>query len=377
MKHPAADTGVKDQMSIAVDGRCLNTSHLRGIGKYLYHLIANSSDIQWTVFGEHPNEPLFIPEATNVHAMFFRFGGSRYQTWEQIGLPIQIRRNPGIQLLHCPGNSAPLIQPKPAVVTIHDTFPWDQAHESAPGYVYRNLLLPKAFRSCKAIITSSSRSASDIANHWPRLAEKTNIIPHGVSASYLTEDLPPLSSDLIKLGVRSPYLLYIGASMPRKRFDFAADIVTALDIPGITLVACGMGSQWLSASKERLRDGLSHRIVALPFVSEAQMRELYVNAVAVLYPSLKEGFGFPMLESQAVGTPVLCSKEGSVSELLGPGAIPLPAEDFPEWVHACRRLLETRSRERTPNESARRWARTFSWPTAARKTIEVYRRALA
>lgn len=98
MKHPAADTGVKDQMSIAVDGRCLNTSHLRGIGKYLYHLIANSSDIQWTVFGEHPNEPLFIPEATNVHAMFFRFGGSRYQTWEQIGLPIQMRRNPGIQL---------------------------------------------------------------------------------------------------------------------------------------------------------------------------------------------------------------------------------------------------------------------------------------
>ena len=106
------------------------------------------------------------------------------------------------------------------------------------------------------------------------------------------------------------------------------------------------------------------------------MRELYANAVAVLYPSYKEGFGFPLLESQAIGTPVLCGKEGSVSELLRPGAIPLSSEDFPEWVRVCRQLVESCSRERTPNESARKWARAFSWPVAAQKTIEVYRRAL-
>jgi len=367
---------MKQKISVAVDARVLNTAHLRGMGKYLYHLIASSTDIHWTVFGDCPKDPIIIPKVSSIRSRYFGFGGSRYQTWEQVGLPIQLRADRSLQLLHCPANSAPLIQPKPTVVTIHDTFPWDKPSEGPLGFAYRNLLLPKAFESCKAIITGSAQSAGDIANHWPRLADKISIIPHGVDPAYLVAELPGLSRETLELGVHPPYLLYLGATLPRKRFRFAAEILTALNIPGLSLVACGMNSQWISATKEELESLSPRPIVPLPFVTETQMLELYANAEAVLYPTLKEGFGFPLLESQAVGTPVLCSKEGSVSELLGPGAIPLEAEDFTEWVRVCRDLIEARSRRRLPNESARQWARSFSWAVTADKTIAVYQRAL-
>lgn len=107
------------------------------------------------------------------------------------------------------------------------------------------------------------------------------------------------------------------------------------------------------------------------------MPALYRRALAVLYPTLYEGFGFPALEAQAVGTPVLFSALGSLKELEGPLARVLPPDDLRAWVDTCKEILERPTPEQTAVDAARRWARQFSWSVSARRHVEIYRESAA
>ena len=102
------------------------------------------------------------------------------------------------------------------------------------------------------------------------------------------------------------------------------------------------------------------------------MPQFYMRAAAVLYPSLYEGFGLPAVESQAVGTPVLFSDVGSLSELKGPGAHVLPVDDMRAWIETASALVHARTGAYRPDEAARRWARQFSWEVYAQRTLAVY-----
>ena len=105
------------------------------------------------------------------------------------------------------------------------------------------------------------------------------------------------------------------------------------------------------------------------------MARLFQNAAAVLYPTLYEGFGFPALEAQATGTPVLFSPVSSLRELAGPGARLLDPDDRRSWIGLCSKLLAQYSEGRTPDVSARRWAERFSWAEAAQRHLRVYEAA--
>ena len=105
------------------------------------------------------------------------------------------------------------------------------------------------------------------------------------------------------------------------------------------------------------------------------MPGVYYNAVATLYPSLYEGFGFPVLESQAVGTPILFSAVSSLAELIGPGSIVLPKDNLRDWVGACERLISERTPYFKPYKKAKEWAKKFDWKVSAEKHLQVYRYA--
>ena len=102
------------------------------------------------------------------------------------------------------------------------------------------------------------------------------------------------------------------------------------------------------------------------------MPSLYAHAEAVLYPTLYEGFGFPALESQAAGVPVLMSALGSLTELTGPGAVVVPPHDLPAWVAAAQRIL---AGDNPDLAASRLWAQRFSWQRTFEQTLAVYRRA--
>lgn len=361
-------------LRIGIDARCLNTPHLRGMGKYAIELITHINrlaNVEWWFSADRPDTVFHKPSEINAKVDLFDLKGYRFHTWEQIGLPWRAQRVK-IQVLHCTATTLPYWQPIPTIVTIHDTLPWEETKLRPYEKWYLHHLIPAAFRRCTAVITISESSRRDILKLWPNLEHKLHVIPHGVSDLYFKTQTKTSSSQLLdKIGM-GPYLLYIGGSLERKRFSWAIRILAHLNIPTLRLFACGFSEAEREQVYNDIDPALSDRVVFLAFIEEPDMVQLYQQAVAVLYPTLYEGFGFPALEAQAVGTPVLFSALGSLSELVGPAAEILPTDDLGAWVQTCRRLFSQRNESYLPNEAARQWARQFSWEASAARHLKLY-----
>jgi alpha-1,3-rhamnosyl/mannosyltransferase len=371
-------SAAKDLIRIGIDARCLNCNHLRGAGKYLWEILSRlggEPGLEWQLFADRPDLPLHRPR-NDLDVQTFEWRGYRFHSWEQLALPRRARRL-GLDLLHCPSMSLPWWQPIPTLVTLHDAMPWLLGDASWPPSWYRDRLLPRAFRKCAALITDSESSRRDIVALWPGLGSKLHVIPLGVGDGYLQAIPGQLGDAALAHGVRQPYLLYLGGEIPRKRLTWALQVLEALQAPDLSLVVCGVDRECHATVRNLIRPELRSQICLLPFINEAALPALYANAVAVLYPTLYEGFGLPVVEAQAVGTPVLFSALGSLAELQGPGAVVLPPYELDAWVSACRKCLARWRSDGQPNVESRGWARQFSWDAAAARHLQVYRQVAA
>ena len=366
-------------LSVAVDARCLNVPNMRGMGKYVHEMIShmpNDRDIQWIFLSDRPDLPFHFPLVRNNKTFINDCRGYRFHVWEQLMLPLIARRQQA-HVLHCAATTLPVWQPLPTVVTVHDTLYWterlqgtDEKHKS----IYWDNVVPRALSKANAIITISQRSLRDILALWPCLEGKVTVIPHGVSDRYLESKrqvLGPQGRDLLE-GTR--YILYVGGALERKRFRWALEVVREVrkKEPGVVLAACGFSKEEVDAATDSVPFELRNAVKILAFVSEEQMPALYCGASVVLYPTLYEGFGLPVIESLATGTPILFSALGSLEELQGPGAVVLPPFELQPWVDAvCRALGSEDSREMRQTDG-RIWASGYSWAHSSKKHLDVY-----
>jgi glycosyltransferase involved in cell wall biosynthesis len=331
--------------------------------------------VDWSFFSNRPDLPFHKPPSVADRPVYlFDCPGHRFQIWEQVALPAQARCR-GMDVLHCPFSSLPLWQPVPTVVTIHDTIEWDD--DTLPRGPYIDRLLPRAFARCAAVVTPSNHSRDDILRRWPDMSEKLFVVPHGINQRFLDIAPEQLTPDLIMLGVREPYLVYFGGELARKRLDWTIDTFEAIEDPEPLLVICGLPEERHADFIAKRRPQTRDRVRLLPYIPTDSMARLFQNAAAILYPTLYEGFGFPALEAQAVGTPVLLSPLSSLRELAGPGARLLDPEDRRSWIELCGRLVAQFREGRIPDIDARRWARRFSWEEAARRHFQVYQAVAA
>jgi alpha-1,3-rhamnosyl/mannosyltransferase len=344
------------------------------MGNYLGGMIgalAGDPSLRWQFFSDRPDLPFHNPlrpgQAAPLTAM--DCPGFRFHLWEQAVLPAQTRLR-GIDVLHCPQNSVPLWQPVPMVVTIHDTMIWDR-DEAMPAGLYRDTVLPRGFARAAALVTISEQSKRDILRLWPSVAPKLHVIPHGVEPGFLAIQPAPLDAALRGAGIREPYLLYCGGLLPRKRLAWAIEIFTALNDPALQLVVLGVPASGHATARATIAPEFRERVLFAPFLAQSLMPRLVQSAAAMLYPTLYEGFGFPALEAQAVGTPVLMSALGSLAELTGPGAMVLEPNDREGWIAAARQALAMHDK----NDDARRWAHRFSWDASAAAHLSLYRQA--
>jgi alpha-1,3-rhamnosyl/mannosyltransferase len=362
---------------IGLDARSLSTPFMRGMGEYvtaLMRCISPSRDVRWSLYGNRPDLPFHRPPGEQIERVVLRdTPGNRFKTWEQAVLPAQAARH-RTDVLHCTATTLPLWQPVPTVVTIHDTIPWHSDEDMKPGF-YRDWLLPRAYARCEAIITISQHSRNDILRLWPALAGKVRVIHHGVNPEFLACAPAPVADTLRDCGVARPYLLYLGGVTPRKRLLWTLELFHAIGRTDVDLVVCGVAADAHAAYRDRLDPALRRRVIFMPFVAPGDMPLLYQNAIAVLYPTLYEGFGFPAIHAQAVGTPIVLSAVSSLLELAGPGSIALPPDAEAAWVEACRTLIGQRIGSPAPDPAARTWARRFDWSVSARAHWEVYQQA--
>jgi glycosyltransferase involved in cell wall biosynthesis len=173
------------------------------------------------------------------------------------------------------------------------------------------------------------------------------------------------------------YLLSVGTIEPRKNLptllEALADIKARRgQVPPLYVAgAPGWGDVGIEAAVARL--GLREEVRLLGFVPEARLAELYASALALVYVSLDEGFGFPALEAMACGCPVIAARAGSLPEVVGDAAVLVDPRDVAQIATAIG-LLTDPERAQVLRERGRARARALTWRACARGTLDVYRR---
>jgi glycosyltransferase involved in cell wall biosynthesis len=247
-------------------------------------------------------------------------------------------------------HSLPLATPVPAVVTVQD-LSWER-DPSVMGRADRwtfKLVVPRAARRAAKVLAISERTRDDLVELYRIAPEKIVVTPLGFDPAFRQA-----------ANGHDPYLLFVGAIEPRKD-PLAA--VAAAEAVGRPLVVVGPTKDD-GLETELRRRGADVR----GYVAKEELVRLYQRAAAVVLPSRYEGFGLPVLEAMASGTPVVAAPDAAMREVGGDAAI--FTRDFADGV---RRVLA--DRERFAAASLER-SRAFSWEETARRTVDVYREVL-
>jgi glycosyltransferase involved in cell wall biosynthesis len=267
--------------------------------------------------------------------------------WYPLELPRAARKR--VDVLHCPTFRGPLHSTVPLVVTVHDL-----AVLRHPGTFnqwtrrYSRLAVPRVARAARRLIAVSEFTRDEIVELLEVPAERIDVIPNAVGPPFVA-DGPAADGD---------YVLAVGTLEPRKNVAAAQEAARRLAVPLKVVGARGWG--------DVQADGWLGR------VSDEELARLYRGARCLVYPSLYEGFGIPVLEAMACGTPVVTSRGGATDEVAGGAAVLVDPRDPTaiaagiDEVTARRDELRARGLER---------AAQFTWERVAAETRAAYERA--
>ena len=290
-----------------------------------------------------------------------------YESWHRLRTPsVQSATGP-VELIHAtsiamPPRSAPL------VVTIHD-LAWrhERSHFTTRGVAFFERGLKLALRDADLVLCSSEATRKDCAAAGFEQT-RLRVVPLGA-------DVRPARPEEIER-VRSryrltrPYILWVGTIEPRKNlprllkaFEGVSD-----DIELILVGPSGWNEDLAALKRERVR--------MLGFVSREDLGPLYAGARLFCFPSLLEGFGFPVLEAMAQGTPVVTSRGTSTEELAAQGGLLVDPHDIDAIRDAMRSIIEDDELARKLADEGRERAATYTWARSAELVAEAYRNAI-
>lgn len=275
-------------------------------------------------------------------------------------------------VLHYVADTGPLVHTRgPSVVTVHGVASrWIDTVRSPRNEAIWRYRVERAIKSTQHVITVSHSSARDIQEVFKTDPERITVIPHGIDVQKFSADVQ-LSPD-VRSVVPDRFVLYVGNIEPRKNLQslvaaFSRSEVQALGVP---LVIAGRPAWDYSATMAAIES--ASNVHYLGFISDADRVALMQACDLFVFPSLYEGFGFPVLEALAAGTVVASSRQGSLAEVAGPS---LTLEDLdPEGLArgVVEALTDTNKRSACQREG-RKWAMRFSWDESVKSHIDVYK----
>jgi glycosyltransferase involved in cell wall biosynthesis len=253
----------------------------------------------------------------------------------------------------------------PAVLTVHDlSFERDPALMGPRDRFFFRTFVPRSARRADRVLAVSESTKHDLAERYGIAEDRIAVTPNAVDPVFRPNGKSP---------ERAPYALFVGGIQPRKD-PLAAVEALALLNGELNLVVVGAekrgGDEFRSAVK---RLGLEERVELAGHVDREELAALYRGAACLVFPSRHEGFGLPVLEAMASGTPVVAASVGAVPEVAGGAAILVEPGDLPAIAAGIESALA--DRERLVAAGLER-VRSFSWTETARRTLAVYRELL-
>jgi len=369
-------------LHIAIDARWIFPK-ISGIGFYTQELIAALTECpsphQFTLLFSNADVMARTASRTAFtrHTAFTGVLLNRgpFSAMDQVLLPVELKKR-GVDVYHSTNYLMPLWtcgQVK-RVVTIHDLIPLmfrDHAPRSKKNRVYplfKWLMNSVAARS-DAIIAVSESTRRDILQHMkipPAQSEKVHVIYEGVPASYVPGR---------RAGAGDLTFLYVGRRDPYKNLPLLVRALAEVRKRGLQArlrVVGGDDPRYPEARREADTLGINDAIEWSGYVPDDALLSAYQQADVFVLPSRYEGFGLPVLEAMACGTPVICSRTSSLPEVAGDAALMIDPERIESLVDAMSRMIHEPELRVRLAEKGLAQAAKFTWQETARRTLAVY-----
>jgi glycosyltransferase involved in cell wall biosynthesis len=290
------------------------------------------------------------------------------------GLPVLDWLTQGADIFHCSGLTRhPPRRPR-LTATIHDMTCWlmPELHPAANLRADRNF--ESILRRADGLIAVSASTKTDAVRVLGLRPEKIAVIHSGIAAPFFDASSEAMDAVRARYGLKRPFVLFVGTIEPRKNIDMLLDAYEALPASvrqEFELVVAGpMG--WASAeTAARVRSVRGVRY--LGYIPEPDIAPLTAAATVFAYPSLYEGFGFPVAQAMAAGTPVITSNVSSLPEITGDAALLIDPRSVGELRDGLNRLLLSATLRAELAGRGRLRARAFGWEACAARSLVFFR----
>lgn len=280
-------------------------------------------------------------------------------------------------IYHAPYILTPVTVPGKMVLTIHDVIPMSHPHYSTywMGFLWRYIIGRRVIKHSRKIIGVSKCALKGCEEQFrARIMNRSTVIYHGISPSFTPQSEERVDAFRARFHLPERFFLYVGSDKPHKNVSTVLRAMALMDpTSSIPLVLAGFDLE-KSDLKHEIEDlRLGDRVMSVGDLPEKDLPDLYSSAHALVFPSLAESFGFPILESMACGTPVICSSLSVLQEITGGNAKIVSAREQREWKNAMDLASVSLEWHDAFRMKGLAWAAQFSWVTTARATLKVYR----
>ncbi len=367
------------------------TPHFPGIGRYASSLARAMAPLlqageRLTVLHD-PSHPL--PLALSPGVEILPVDASPFSVTQQLRVPRLLQR------LHADlYHSAYFLMPYaprprgiPTLLTVYDLIPLLFPQQST----LRARLLARwanslALRAARRVLAISEATRRDYLAQFQLPAEKILAIPLAADPAFAPQASRDVAAMRARHGLPPRYVLYLGSNKPHKNLERLVEAWARLQLhrsanlegQSMPLVIAGAWDNRYPGARQRANAlSLEGQVRWLGTVPEEDLPALYSGASLFVFPSRYEGFGLPVVEAMACGTPVVCSNGSSLPEVAGDAALLTDPTDAEALAGCIRLALEDKELRREMIQKGLRQSQRFSWTETARLTLEVYRSSLA
>lgn len=363
-------------MLIGVDASRAARVRRTGTENYALHLIRGLLALdrrnRYRLYFDRPPLPGLFPPGPNWEPRVIPFP----RLWTHVRLSWEMVHQPP-DVLFVPAHVLPLVRPRRTVVTVHDLgYRYYPAAHRPLDRFYLDLSTRYHARVATHILADSQATRNDLIREYGADPERITVVYPGVDENLRrVDDVAVLAVTRVKYGIPGEYVLYVGTLHPRKNLVRLIEAFAALQSEAVNLVIAGQKGWLYDNIFARVRElGLAERVFFTGYVADADLAALLSGARVFAFPSLYEGFGFPVLEAMACGVPVVCSHASSLPEVAGDAALLVDPLDPTAWAAALERALIDEELRADLVRRGYAQARRFSWRRAAGETLQVLER---
>jgi glycosyltransferase involved in cell wall biosynthesis len=352
-----------------------------GVGTYVRNLIpalsAREPSLDLTLFHARfdrpdPDEPSLAGRPVVTVPSSIR---TLYPAWNTIGRPGLPSSLGSADVVHATSGAAvpPVRRGQRLVVTIHDlAFLRFPEHFPARWRLLYRLGLRAALRRADAILVPSRSTGEDVLRHGPVDPARVRVTPLAPALDVGTDDVGPV---LARLGIVPPYVLFVGTLEPRKNVVSLVRAYRRAVAGGLehSLVLAGAPGWGADALERELALEAPGRIMRTGFLPAVDLDAVYRGASMLVYPSVYEGFGLPVIEAMARGVPTVTSNTSSLPEVVGDAAITVDPASLEAIADGIVTVASDASTAARLADAGRRRAASFTWDETARLTLDAYR----